>query len=166
MGLQGSADPTPFRRGELIIFLDIDGVLHPLFPRKDRPEKESAPFAYLPRLSAVLHDYPNTYVVISSTWRVNRTLNELKSLFPSYLQDRIIGSTPVLEDSQRPGGREGEASSWLDSHPEHTSWVAVDDCAVCWFSLSKLILCDDGFREVEERELRSAIENESLRLLR
>lgn len=147
-------------RDGLIIFLDIDGVLHPLFPRKDRPAKESAPFAYLPRLSSVLHDYPHTYVVISSTWRVNRTLNELKSLFPSDLQDRIIGSTPILEDSQQPGGREAEASSWLDSHPEHTSWVAIDDCAVCWFSLSKLILCDDGFRQEEEIDLRAAIKSE------
>lgn len=103
-------------------------------------------------------------MVISSTWRVNRTLNELKSLFPSDLQDRIIGSTPILEDSQQPGGREGEASSWLDSYPEHTSWLAIDDCAVCWFSLSKLILCDDGFREEEEIALRSAIDDESSKL--
>ncbi len=145
----------------MIIFLDIDGVLHPLFPRKDRPGKESAPFAYLPRLSAVLRNYPHTYVVISSTWRVNRTLKELKALFPLDLQDRIIGSTPILDDSLRPGGREAEASSWLDLHPEHSSWIAVDDCAVCWFSLSKLILCDDGFREEEETELRSAIEGRS-----
>ncbi|MHC8403347.1 HAD domain-containing protein [Pseudomonas sp. MDT1-17] len=145
----------------MIIFLDIDGVLHPLFPRRDRPATESAPFAYLPRLSAVLRDYPKTYVVISSTWRVNRTLNELKSLFPLDLQDRIIGSTPILEDSQRPGGREAEALSWLDSNPEHTSWVAVDDCAVCWFSLSKLILCNDGFRREEEVDLRAAIKDES-----
>ncbi|MCU1775210.1 HAD domain-containing protein [Pseudomonas sp. 13B_3.2_Bac1] len=150
----------------MIIFLDIDGVLHPLFPRKDRPGKESAPFAYLPRLSAILRDYPDTHVVISSTWRVNRTLKELKALFPLDLQDRIIGSTPVLEDSQRPGGREEEASSWLDLHPEYSSWIAVDDCAVCWFSLSKLILCDDGFREVEEAELRSAIERHSSKFLK
>ncbi|WP_391564247.1 HAD domain-containing protein [Pseudomonas mandelii] len=135
--------------------------MHPLFPRKDRPGKESAPFAYLPRLSAVLRNYPHTYVVISSTWRVNRTLKELKALFPLDLQDRIIGSTPILDDSLRPGGREAEASSWLDLHPEHSSWIAVDDCAVCWFSLSKLILCDDGFREEEETELRSAIEGRS-----
>lgn len=109
----------------------------------------------------MLRDHPKTCVVISSTWRVNRTLKELKALFPSDLQDRIIGSTPILEDCHRPGGREGEASSWLDSHPEHTKWVAVDDCAVCWFSLYKLILCNDGFREDEEMALRAAIKAES-----
>lgn len=142
---------------ELVIFLDIDGVLHPLFPRKDRPEKESLPLAYLPRLASVLRDFPTVFVVISSTWRIKRSLVELQKLFPDDLQNRIIGSTPVFTDSRRPGGREAEAMAWLDQHPEHLDWIAVDDCAICWFSLSKLILCDDGFRGDEEACLRKGI---------
>ncbi|WP_430962678.1 HAD domain-containing protein [Pseudomonas koreensis] len=146
----------------MIIFLDIDGVLHPLFPRRDRPPSESEPLAYLPRFSAVLRDFPSTKVVISSTWRVRRTLDELRSLFPQDLQAQIIGATPSFPDSRRPGGREAEAMSWLDSHPEHKSWIALDDCAVCWFSMSKLIFCDDGFRSEEDAQLRCVISYELL----
>lgn len=145
----------------MVIFLDIDGVLHPLFPRKDRPATESSPLAYLPRLAAVLRDYPSAYIVISSTWRIKRTLNELRALFPDDLQTRIIGSTPILADAHRPGGREAEALAWLEDHPQHFAWIAVDDCAVCWFSLSRLVLCNDGFRDDEEVSLREAIESTS-----
>lgn len=154
----GVTRPQLIQRGlKLVIFLDIDGVLHPLFPRKDRPAEESKPLAYLPRLAATLRDFPSSYVVISSTWRIQRSLAELQALFPRDLQSRIIGSTPIFFDSTRPGGREAEAMAWLDTHPEHTNWLAVDDCAVCWFSLGRLIYCDDGFRAVEESNLREAL---------
>lgn len=143
----------------MVIFLDIDGVLHPLFPRKDRPAEESVLLAYLPRLASVLRDFPTVSVVISSTWRLKRSLSELQKLFPDDLQNRIIGSTPVFTDSTRPGGREAEALLWLDQHPEHLDWIAVDDCAVCWFSLHKLVICNDGFRNDEEIDLRDAIKN-------
>lgn len=142
----------------MILFLDIDGVLHPLIPRKDRPASEAAQLSYLPRLADVLSLYPDVQIVISSTWRTTRTLDQLRALFPVTLQHRLIGVTPVLDESRYPGGREIEALAWLDAHSKGEEWIALDDCAPCWTSLWRLVICDDGFRDAEERELREMIE--------
>ena len=89
----------------MILFLDVDGVLHPLIPRKDRPASEAAQLSYLPRLAGVLSQHPDIRIVISSTWRVTRTLDQLRTLFPLSLQHRLIGVTPVLEEARFPGAR-------------------------------------------------------------
>lgn len=57
----------------MILFLDFDGVLHPLFTLPELSPEESRPFCYLPRFAAVLHDYPHVEVVISSTWGSSAT---------------------------------------------------------------------------------------------
>lgn len=142
----------------MILFLDVDGVLHPLIPRKDRPASESAQLSYLPRLAGVLSQYPGVQIVISSTWRVTRTLDQLRALFPEALQHRLVGATPVLDEARYSGGREIEALAWLDAHSPGEEWIALDDCAPCWTSLWRLVICDDGFRDAEERELRELIE--------
>lgn len=142
----------------MILFLDIDGVLHPLMPRRDRPQSEAGQLSYLPRLAKVLSQYPEVQIVISSTWRVTRTLDQLRVLFPEDLQHRVVGVTPVLDEARYPGGREIEALAWLDAHAPGEEWVALDDCAPCWTSLWRLVICDDGFRVAEERELREIVE--------
>lgn len=42
----------------MILFLDIDGVLHPFFPRADLPDEENQHFSYLPRLESVIRGFP------------------------------------------------------------------------------------------------------------
>lgn len=142
----------------MILFLDVDGVLHPLIPRKDRPASESAQLSYLPRLAGVLSQHPEVQIVISSSWRATRTLDQLRALFPEALQHRLVGVTPVLDEARYTGGREVEALAWLDAHSPKNEWIALDDCAPCWTSLWRLVICDDGFRDAEERELREMIE--------
>ena len=99
----------------MILFLDIDGVLHPLIPRKDRPASEAALLSYLPRLAGVLFEHPDIRIVISSTWRVTRTLDQLRTLFPLPLQHRLIGVTPALDEARFPGGRGVDRSGRLCS---------------------------------------------------
>ncbi|MFZ3000646.1 MAG: HAD domain-containing protein [Undibacterium umbellatum] len=50
----------------MILFLDFDGVLHPE-PCYDKTQL----FSCLPRLEAILRDFPTVQIVISSTWRKN-----------------------------------------------------------------------------------------------
>lgn len=142
----------------MILFLDVDGVLHPLFPWKDRPASEVVQLSYLPRLVGVLCQYPDVRLVISSTWRVSRTFDQLRALFPLTLQQRLIGVTPILDEARYPGGREIEAMAWLDAHAPGEEWIALDDCVPCWTSLWRLVICDDGFRDAEELGLREMIE--------
>ena len=49
----------------MILFLDFDGVLHPLFTRPELPPEESRQFCYLPRFAAVLRDYPHVEVILA-----------------------------------------------------------------------------------------------------
>jgi hypothetical protein len=111
----------------MILFLDFDGVLHPLFTRPDLPPEESRPFCYLPRFATVLRDYPRVEVVISSTWRLKRDLSQLREPFPHDLRPRVIGATPHLVDDERFGGRQREALHWLSHHRPGSPWVALDD---------------------------------------
>ncbi|WP_374416067.1 HAD domain-containing protein, partial [Ectopseudomonas oleovorans] len=61
----------------MILFLDIDGVLHPDPPQPDQRLRS------LPRLVAILRDFPHVEVVISSLWREHLTLNQLREIFPA-----------------------------------------------------------------------------------
>lgn len=76
---------------ELTLFLDFDGVLHPLW----EPGLPAYPYQGPKLVSApILADLLAPYllrldVVISSLWQCNRTLAELRSLLPAALAARI-----------------------------------------------------------------------------
>ncbi|MFG9350641.1 HAD domain-containing protein, partial [Pseudomonas aeruginosa] len=95
----------------MILFLDIDGVLHPDPPQPDQRLRS------LPRLISVLRDFTQVEVVISSLWREHLSLDQLRELFPIELRERIIGVTPIAEriDGWLPARREGEILEWLQA---------------------------------------------------
>jgi len=110
----------------MILFLDIDGVLHPDPPQPDQRLRS------LPRLVEVLRDFPQVEVVISSLWREKLSLDELRELFPADLRERIIDVTPIAEriDGWLPARREGEILDWLEtSGRAGEPWLAIDDQA-------------------------------------
>lgn len=138
----------------VILFLDVDGVLHPLLGH------ERQPLSCLPRLANVLQDFPEVLIVVSSTWRLTRSLEDMRAIFPVDLRDRVIGATAVPGYEPRPGARQYEALTWLDGYDQAAQWVALDDYAPHYFSLSRLVLCDHatGFADAEERQLRQRLE--------
>jgi hypothetical protein len=108
----------------VILFLDIDGVLHPDPPQPDQRLRS------LPRLVEVLRDFPQVEVVISSLWREHFTLDQLRDLFPAEIRSRIIDVTPIAErvDGWLPARREGEILEWLESTGRiGEPWLALDD---------------------------------------
>ena len=107
----------------MLVFLDFDGVLHP-YPCSD-PEY----FCWMDNLESVLHTFPNTEVIISSSWREHYDFSALQQLFPKSIQKQIIGVTPVItESSYDEGGRELEIVLWLQQQKrEHENWIAIDD---------------------------------------
>lgn len=60
-----------------ILFLDFDGVLHPEHCH------ESKHFCCLPFLEGVLREIPDCELVITSTWRLHKPLDDLRSYFSS-----------------------------------------------------------------------------------
>lgn len=113
----------------MLLFLDIDGVLHPehipgLTPGKFRVNSEH--FSCLPYLEDVLREFQGIQVVISSAWRTRRSLDELRDIFSPELRSRVIGVTPQLPRSE--GHRQREIENWLIEHDRgHEDWIAIDD---------------------------------------
>lgn len=115
----------------MIIFLDFDGVLHPRYDGAWVPPEQA--FCHLPRLEAVLRDFPSVDLVISSEWRKQFPLDALRARFSPDIAARIVGATPVAAASAHaghyvPARREAEILQWLDSAGRAAEpWLALDD---------------------------------------
>lgn len=105
------------RPGAVVVFVDIDGVLH-------RAENGSLEFA--PVLARVLLACPNADVVFSTNWRINASPEYLINLLPPEVQGRVAGVTGVVE-----GQRFERELECLEYAMEHgvAQFVAVDDDA-------------------------------------
>lgn len=72
-----------------LIFLDFDGVLHPLQPEVSQLER----FCWLPTLEALVSDFSDVYIVVHSTWRYEYTEPEIRQMLGS-LGHRFVGCAP------------------------------------------------------------------------
>lgn len=70
-----------------LLFLDFDGVLHPL------EAEVSSRFCWLPVLADLLSPYPDVRIVVHSTWRYEYTDSELRVLLGP-LGPLYAGSAP------------------------------------------------------------------------
>ena len=122
-----------------VLFLDIDGVLH---PETCSPESN---FCCLPNFCNVLrHVDPEQRVpvVISSMWRQYNTLSSMREAFPSVIAAQIVGVTPYLTIEQLRsvvdwgplGGeqskdrhRQREITMWMHAYAPEGQWLAIDD---------------------------------------
>jgi hypothetical protein len=107
-------------RGDVTLFLDIDGVLHRRAPGAEK-------FTALPQLQQSMRRLPRLEVVISSSWREVFDFEDLVELFDEDLRDRIVGSTPVLNQDTE-FVRQRECEQWMRTHrpPDH-EWLALED---------------------------------------
>ena len=104
-----------------ILFVDFDGVLH-------ATGAGAANFSKLGLLADFLREpsHLDIQVVISSTWREVQSLAKLRAHFPPDLRERIVGSTPVLDEFDTNYQRSEEIEAWLEEQPADT-WLALDD---------------------------------------
>ena len=128
----------------MIIFLDFDGVLHP-----ETYLRSGEQLCEMPRIVAVLRDFPDAHVVISSTWRVKRSLQDLQGLFPPEVAKRVIGVTPAWQDLDHTvysHHRQAEIEAWLKAN--RSPWekfVVLDDRAWLFAPFyAPLLICDAG----------------------
>ncbi len=136
------------------IFMDFDGVTHPWGEVED--------FRSLPLIEAVVREFDEVRIVISSDWRMLFSLEKLKARFAEDIRPRIAGASPHLlpkHGAELHGLREREAMLWLSQHEpkvDATAWCAVDDAPGNWMSRSRLLLTDfkRGFTEEDADALR------------
>lgn len=111
------------------LFLDFDGVLHP------SPCDKEELLIHRCYIEDLLEDYPELQIVISSSWRLDSTLEELCEPFRPEVRERILGVTPV-HPQRMPMHREREILDWMEQHrspDERDRWLAIDDKPE-WFS--------------------------------
>jgi HAD domain in Swiss Army Knife RNA repair proteins len=116
-----------------IVFLDFDGVLNSLSQIAFGSNTTFNPEA-IRRLNEIVQR-SQARVVISSTWRVHYSLDELRELLTSNgFRGEIIGCTPIFSHDHATSLpdigmiRCQEIQNWIDAHSEPlTSFVALDD---------------------------------------
>ncbi|WP_139146976.1 HAD domain-containing protein [Hydrogenophaga sp. PML113] len=107
-------------RGDVTLFLDIDGVLHRRAPGAEK-------FTALPQLQQSMRRHSRLEVVISSSWREVFDFEDLVELFDEDLRTRIVDSTPVLEQDTE-FVRQRECEHWMRTHRSpYQEWVALED---------------------------------------
>ena len=116
----------------MILFLDFDGVLHPVRSNIDDI------FCRTPLLEQFLiHEMPEWRIVLSTSWREPHSLDELLDFIPESLHHRILGTT--VPDNH-PGPREmdpllfersprqAQILHYLQERGlENEPWLALDD---------------------------------------
>jgi len=106
----------------MILFLDFDGVLHPV----------SGAGTFDPGsisiLESVVSDFPKLMIVVTSSWREEKSIDQLKSLLGEELGGRVIGSTPVIDEPFLHNVRYHEVCTYLETvKRDYKAWVAIDD---------------------------------------
>lgn len=109
----------PQERKTVLLYLDIDGCLHPARASLAESQEGLPDFAWTPILVKILRPHPEVKIVVSSTWRVIYSRSELaKFLAPL----NIHGVTASWPGSTRFKEIERHAHQEKAAH-----WLAIDD---------------------------------------
>lgn len=139
-----------------ILYLDIDGVLHP-----DEAFLDAKGNVYLRGpgqllehasiLSEILAPYPDLCIVLSTSWVKLKSYSWVRRRLPQDLRARVIGSTwhsRYARDSI-------ELEWWSEAtryqqilrdvkHRSPSHWLAIDDDVIGWpeSELERVVICD------------------------
>jgi hypothetical protein len=140
-----------------LLFLDVDGVLHPVGVDYSFSSRF---FSHLPPLEELLHEFKSVDVVISSAWRLAESIEQLQRYFSADIRYRIIGATPqIAPHVVIHHRRQLEIEAWLDGNDRSDAeWVALDDWPPNFEAgFARLVLTDPtrAFDQDSVQELRS-----------
>lgn len=104
-----------------LIFLDFDGVLHPVDASHDSERFRPEQIALINRIAS----YVDARIVLSTAWRMEGEIEKYNRWF----QGRIIGATPVNQlDMSQKNPRYHEVLRYLsENNYRDVPWVAIDD---------------------------------------
>jgi hypothetical protein len=142
----------------LFLFLDIDGVLRRMNSPLYKLDKDC-----LENFEESVRSHPEVKIVITSSWRLAFSLNEIKKLFSEDISQRIVGMTPIshyLEDYHR----YKEVLAYLEENKngEHR-WIAVEDDPEYYPPGCNVLLIDPqrGFDSQAAHQLARMLESET-----
>lgn len=138
------------------VFLDFDGVVHPASANGHYFRAEN-----IEALEAALDSY-DAQIVISSTWRLDKPLNELRTLLGPKLGEKVVGITPEIDDPFLHNPRQAEAELYLGQDDvEKWPWLAIDDTPAFYREDASVVLTDSqmGFQLTDVPVFREAVDN-------
>lgn len=98
-----------------LVFLDFDGVLHPVPTRAG----ESLPFEWVLDLAELLSDAPDVMIAVHSSWVASYPLEMLRD-FLGPLGHRLIGGVG-------PGPKASSIVDFLNLRSDVQDWLVIDD---------------------------------------
>lgn len=142
------------------VFLDFDGVTHPSSANGSYFREEN-----IQALEVALDGY-DAQIVISSTWRLDKPLRELRTLLGPKLGEMVVGITPEVDDPFLHNPRQAEVELYLSQDGvEPWPWLAIDDNPAFYRDDAPVMLTDSQkgfqpsdvslFREVVDELLQS-----------
>lgn len=150
-----------------VIFLDHDGVVC-LASEWGSRHKRGTTFDRLNQkavkiLNEILVE-TGAEIVVSSDWKLHCTLEEMEDV---YKQEGIIKApiaftgrynpTRMSETWDLERNRQKEIKEFLESHPEITHWVAVDDLKM--FELGNFVHCPKSNEGIKQSGIKEKIIN-------
>ena len=143
----------------MILFLDFDGVLHPdaayLVNGCPTLRGDGQLMMWAPLLVDVLADYPETKIVLSTSWARELSYGRARRWLPPALRRHVIGATWHSRMSLRHEGFRNVATWWdgatryeqikrYASRAGLSDWLAIDDQPEGWAAedLEKLVPTD------------------------
>jgi hypothetical protein len=130
--------------GELVIYLDFDGVLH---HENVRISNKHGPFLQAPEryvlfqhaelLTALMAPYPLVQIVLSTSWAVRYGVSTAAKRLPPELQHRVIGGTFHSRHMRTDEFLElhrGQQVTADVARRQPRDWVALDDDMEGWGS--------------------------------
>ncbi|MGQ0730335.1 HAD domain-containing protein [Acidovorax sp.] len=135
----------------MTLFLDFDGVTHPLHCH------ESNHFSRLAGIEAVLRTCPSVEVVLSTTWRLQYPFDQLREKFSRDIQPRVIGATeaafrlPEWPSRLSAYPRHKEVHHWMLTNRDASDrWLAIDDRPYLFRPFSDVVVECDSKRGADE----------------
>lgn len=156
-------------REPLYVFLDFDGVTHPVSSPKDQQ------LCQLPLIEEVLQEHPQARIVISSSWPDRYPLDALRERFRPQLCERVVGRQPCLNRLSREEFeeehllgisefyRQAEIEAWLylNRQARDVPWLAIDDSTLGFERRCPNLLLTDrhaGFTEADAQRLHELLQ--------
>lgn len=133
---------APRGRGELVLYLDFDGVLHHenalIHPKRgvylSAPERYRL-FQHVGLLEELLAPYPAVRIVLSTSWVLRYGCTGAAKRLPDSLRARVIGATYHKRHMYAPHFRETLRGwqVWQDvQRRQPRGWLALDDNDEGW----------------------------------
>lgn len=132
---------APKGAGDLVVYLDFDGVLHHencLWNRKTGPYLKAPPgydlFQHAPLLEQLLDPYPQVKIVLSTSWVRSYGCTGAAKRLPEALRAKVIGATfhSRMNENEFISAPRG-MQVWGDTLKRlPADWIALDDDYLHW----------------------------------